>query len=113
LSPKPAAGSTEFDTLEIVTTPNEQFEEVTMAGIDEGKRLGYNPTRYLQMVKQYGAVGAAKRVLRPGPPSEGFVTLAYLKDRKDLTTEATAVQPQFQELFTDEELRIARERLGE
>ena len=44
-------------------TPNEQFEAVTLAGIDESKRLGYNPTRYLQMVKELGAVGAAKRVL--------------------------------------------------
>ena len=65
------------------------------------------------MVRELGAVAAAKRVLRAGPPSEGFVTLAYLKGRKDLTTEATAVQPQFRELFTGEELRIARERLGE
>ena len=42
--------------------PAELFEAVTLAGIEESKRLGYNPTRYLLMVKELGAVGAAKRV---------------------------------------------------
>lgn len=89
-----------------------RFEAATRAGIEEGKRLGYNPTRYQQMVKERGAVGAAKYVLRPGPPADGFVTLAHLNARPDLTTEYTALLPEFRELFTDDELAVAEARLG-
>jgi len=90
----------------------ERFEAVTLAGIEEGKRLGYNPTRYLQMVRERGAVGAAKQVLRPGPPADGFVTLAHLNSRPDLTTEYTALMPEFRSLFTNDELAVAESRLG-
>lgn len=90
-----------------------QFEAVTSHGIEEGKRLfNYNPTRYIVLVRQHGAVGAAKQVLRRGPIPDGFVTLAHINGRPDLTTEFTALLPEFQELFTDEELAVARERLG-
>lgn len=90
----------------------QRFQEVTLAGIEEGKRLGYNPTRYLLMVRERGAVGAAKHVLRPGPPAYGFVTLAHLHRRPDLTTEYTALMPEFRELFTADELAEAARRLG-
>ena len=93
-------------------TPAQRFEAVTMTGIQEGKRLGYNPTRYLMMVKERGAVGAAKQVLRPGPIPDGFTTLAHLHQRPDLTTEYTALIPEFRELFTDAELAEAEIRLG-
>lgn len=93
-------------------TPAERFEAVTLAGIAESKQLGCNPTRYLQMVRERGAVGAAKQVLRPGPPADGFVTLAHLNQRPDLTTEYTALMPEFRELFTDDELAVAESRLG-
>lgn len=90
----------------------ERFEAVTQAGIEEGKRLGYNPTRYLMLVRELGAVGAAKRVLRPGPAADGFVTLAHLKGRPDLTTEYTALMPEFHGLFTEDERAVAEGRLG-
>lgn len=93
-------------------TPEEQFEAVTFRGIEEGKRLfNYNPTRYIVMVRERGAVGAAKQVLRRGPIPDGFTTL-LINGRPDLTTEYTALMPEFQELFTEEELAVARERLG-
>lgn len=94
-------------------TPAQRFEAVTMAGIEEGKRLfNYPASRYLQMVRERGAVGAAKHVLRPGPPADGFVTLAHLNGRPDLTTEYTALLPEYRELFTDDELAEAQRRLG-
>ena len=92
-------------------TAEERFEAVTMRGIQEGKRLGYNPTRYLMTVKERGAVGAAKQVLREGPIPDGFTTLAHLHQRPDLTTEYTALIPEFRELFTEAELAIAERRL--
>lgn len=92
-------------------TAEDRFEAVQLAGIEEGKRLGYNATRYLMMVKERGAVGAAKQVLRPGPIPDGFVTLAHLHQRPDLTTEYTALMPEFRELFTEAELAVAERRL--
>jgi hypothetical protein len=92
----------------------QQFEDVTLRGIEEGKQLfSYNPTRYLQIVRERGALGAAKQVLRRGPIPDGFVTLAHINRRPDLATEYTALMPEFQELFTEEELTVARERLGQ
>jgi hypothetical protein len=64
------------------------------------------------MVRERGAVGAAKQVLRPGPPADGFVTLAHLNGRPDLTTEYTALMPEFRSLFTHDELAVAESRLG-
>ncbi|QZA16486.1 hypothetical protein K3U93_17665 [Mycobacterium malmoense] len=91
----------------------QRFEAVTLRGIEQGKRLfNYNPTRYIVMVRERGAVGAAKQVLRRGPIPDGFTTLAHINGRPDLTTEYTALMPEFQELFTEEELAVARERLG-
>jgi hypothetical protein len=94
-------------------TAAERFDADTWAGIDESKKLGYKPTRYIQMVKELGAVETAKRVLHNPTLADGFVTLAYLKGRPDLTTEALVVRYQDEGLFTDEELNTARTRLGE
>jgi hypothetical protein len=41
-------------------TAAEHFDADTWAGIDESKKLGYNPTRYIQMVKQLGAVARGR-----------------------------------------------------
>ena len=71
--------------------------------------LSYNATRFLQLVEAKGGVQAAKQLLT-GPPSEGFATL-WEKGRLDLSMEAHILQPEFQDLFTDAERRIAEERL--
>jgi hypothetical protein len=76
----------------------------------ESKRLGYNPTYFLQMLGEHGAVATAQRLLVGETPSEGFYTLAQ-KSRLDLTLEASVVKAKFRELFTDEELHVASARL--
>lgn len=93
-------------------TTAERFEADMTGDYPEQKRLGYNPTDWMMMVARHGAVGAAKRVLRPGPPPSGFVRLAWELNRPDLTVEHYALRPEYQELFTSDELAIARERLG-
>ena len=71
--------------------------------------LSYNATRFLQLVESRGGVDAAKQLLR-GPPSEGFATL-WEKGRLDLSMEAHILKPEFRELFTDAERRLAEGRL--
>ncbi|MBE1552927.1 hypothetical protein GGC64_007019 [Mycobacterium sp. OAS707] len=93
-------------------TDAERFEADLSAGIEESKRLGYNPTRFIQMVKQYGAVEATKRVVDTDQPSDGFVKLAYLMEppRPDLTSEQLVLNYPY--LFDDGVVEKARQRLG-
>ncbi len=71
--------------------------------------LSYSATRFLQLVEARGGVQAAKQLLN-GPPSDGFATL-WEKGRLDLSMEAHILEPEFRELFTEAERRIAEDRL--
>lgn len=95
-----------------VTQRVEQLAAATVASINECKQLNYSPTRWAQMVNERGALGAHKQVLRPGPPNDGFVTLAYDMNppHPELTAEYAALH-NFPDLFTEEELAVARGRL--
>ena len=73
--------------------------------------LGYNPTRFVQMLLRHGGRETARHILKPGPPHDGFATMLML-GRLDLTIEYLAVESRFRELFTDAELHVAEERLG-
>jgi hypothetical protein len=70
---------------------------------------GYNATRFLQMVNSRGGLQAA-RLLLHGPLTDGFAALWEL-GRLDITMEALILQATWSQLFTDEELEIARRRL--
>ena len=74
--------------------------------------VDYKPTRFLQMVSEHGGVEAARHLLRADTPSEGFITL-WAAGRLDLTVEAHVLKPEYADLFTEEERRIARRRLDE
>ena len=66
--------------------------------------LGYNPRRALNMVNQYGAVDAARRLLyMPGETSQGLETL-WEHHRLDLSIEALMLKPEFASLFTNRPL---------
>lgn len=91
----------------------ENFEADLWAGIEESRKLGYDPKRFIQLVKQHGAVEATRMVVDTARPADGFVTLAYLMvpPRPDLTSEQLVLN--YPELFSDEVVRKAQERLGE
>ncbi len=88
-----------------------RLEEDLWAGIEESKRLGYNPTRFIQMVKQHGAVEATRMVVDTPHPAEGFVKLAWVVTprRPDLTSEQLVLN--YPNLFSDDVVKKARERL--
>lgn len=98
----------------MVTAAEAHFHEDMIHGGEILKReIGYNPTRFNQMVAEYGGVEAAHRLLAPGAAtSEGFTTL-YLNERLGMSVEAHALLPWYQHLFTREELERARYRLTE
>ncbi len=72
--------------------------------------LGYRPTGMLQMIDRLGGIGTARRLLVL-PPSDGFGRLAMLS-RLDLAVESLVLEPRWYTVFTEEERRIARRRLG-
>lgn len=73
--------------------------------------IGYNATRFLQVVSQKGGLPAAKELLRKESTS-GFATL-YMEGRLDLSLEVYVLKDEYDSLFTDEEKRICKDRLNE
>ena len=72
----------------------------------------YRATRFLQLVEQRGGVAAAKQLLQSPGHSEGLTKLWELH-RLDLSMEALVLRAPWRDIFTDEELAIARRRLQE
>ena len=77
-----------------------------------GRETGYWAGYFLRSVKQYGGVGAARRLLERGGVSAGLAKLASL-NRLDLAMEALVLDPAYGVLFTEEERAIATRRLEE
>src|SRR3712207_5120502 len=75
------------------------------------KAVGYNASRFIQMVNDHGGVAAAKKLINDAQLHDGFTTLWELQ-RLDIAVEARALKPQFQSLFTDGELTTCRQRLA-
>ena len=88
-----------------------QFHRAMISIYETAKReLGYNATRFLQMISEHGGLAAARQLLWSDAPSEGFTTL-WEHGRLDLTVEAHVLDPEFASLFTDEDREQARARL--
>ncbi|NEA27520.1 hypothetical protein [Actinomadura bangladeshensis] len=88
-----------------------EFHRAMVAIYQTAKReLGYNATRFLQMVSNEGGLAAAKQLLWSDTPSDGFTTL-WDHGRLDLTVEAHVLRPEYEEFFTDADRQKARERL--
>lgn len=92
--------------------PTTRSFERDMASIyDRAKAAGYNATRFLTMVHEHGGLETAHRLLASADVSYGFGEL-WLMGRQDLTVEAHVLRPEYRSLFSDAQLRTARERLG-
>ena len=73
----------------------------------------YNATRYLNMLDNHAGLVTARLLINASSVSEGYVAL-WERDRLDLTVEALIHDnPEWQPLFTEEELDIIRKRLAD
>ena len=72
----------------------------------------YNATYFLRMINEHGGIATAKILINKKEPTDGFTKLWELGQLK-LTVEAHALRPEYQKLFTPEELDKARQRLRE
>lgn len=91
--------------------PDVEFTRRMLAGLDRlNREIGYRPTRFRLMVAEHGGVEAVRRLLAASGTSEGFATL-WAAQRLDLSVEAHALLPEFEQLFTDRERQEAKRRL--
>jgi hypothetical protein len=94
-----------------MTSPAEsQLEGELRRCVDECRALGYNPSYFVQMIDQLGALGCCRKLINDDRPSEGFTRLWELH-RMDLTVEAVALRAPYRALFTSSERLAARRRL--
>lgn len=70
------------------------------------KEIGYNPTRFNQMVAEHGGPEAVRLLLKGRDASDGFTTL-WEHGRLDMSCEAMASLPWYAQLFTDDQLMVA------
>jgi hypothetical protein len=88
-----------------------RFHRAMISIYETAKReLGYNATRFLQMISEQGGLATARQLLWSEAPSEGFTTL-WERNRLDLTVEAHVLLDEFAPLFTDQDREQARLRL--
>jgi hypothetical protein len=88
-----------------------QFHQALVDASQSAKKEAkYNATRFFQMLSEHGGLETARILLQASGVSEGYTKL-YEKNRLDLTVEYIVLQPQWRDLFTAEELEIARWRL--
>lgn len=87
-----------------------QFHQEMIRIYNEACKLGYRPTRFLQMVESLGGLQAARQLLSSEAPASGFERLWEL-GRIDLTVESLVLQEQWAHLFTEQELQEAERRL--
>ena len=89
------------------------FDERMRQIYDQAKEeCGYTATRFLQMVNADGGLSAAKKLLSTAAYSEGLTRL-WEEKRLDISMEATVLQKPWFDLFTEQELSIARKKLKE
>ena len=91
----------------------EQFhQEMLQLYRKAGEEIGYWAHRFLQKVKRVGGLQAAKDWLRPRTGvSPGLDRLARA-GRIELSVEALVLKDPWKCLFTEDELKIAHERLA-
>lgn len=76
------------------------------------KELKYNASRFIQLVSKEGGLRAAKQLISKSGGTYGFEVL-WENNRLDLSVEALVIRPEYQELFTEVEREVCRQRLNE
>jgi len=90
-----------------------QFHQAMLQIYEDARRLRppYYATRFLRMVREHGGRRAADTLLATGEPSEGFTELFLRGRRLDLSVEYLVLKHPWRDLFTADQLAVARKRL--
>jgi hypothetical protein len=92
----------------------EQFDQAVRGIYGAALKLKppYRAAYFLRMVNEHGGKATADRLLATNKPSEGFTEL-FLRGRENLrpSVEYLVLQKPWRDLFTAEQLAVARKRL--
>jgi len=75
-------------------------------------QYNYTPTIFINMINQYGAIEAVKKLINNPKPSSGYTKLWGL-NALNLSMEAIIQEEEWKCLFTDDECLKAKKRLIE
>ncbi len=87
-------------------------EELRAKMIQAKKECKYNPTRFNQMLAQYGGVETARRLIASARLSEGLSAL-WSCGRLDLSMEESVCKPEYAALFSETEIMYCKNILRE
>ena len=95
-------------------TKQRQFDMAMLEIYRRAKaEAGYTASIFFQMLADRGGVATAKYLINSEKPSEGYTNL-FQRGRLDLTVEAMVIEnSNWHDLFTEDELRKAKQRLAE
>jgi hypothetical protein len=95
----------------IMSDTERSWNRVMVSIYETAKReLGYNATRFIQMISERGGLQTARQLIWTESPSDGF-TFLWEHHRLDLTVEAHMLDDKYANLFSDEDRQRARDRL--
>jgi hypothetical protein len=87
------------------------FEIYIDNAIKEMKKLGYSPNYFIEMRKKYGTKEAIRMLIHNSKVQGGFLKLHEL-GRPELTMESIILEEQWFDLFSDEDRKVASNKLG-
>jgi len=88
----------------------DKFHSALISTVEIANSHGYYPAYFMKMLSQFGGLATAKHLLASNKAQEGLFRLYELKLLR-FSMEATVLREEFQYLFTNDELEIARQRL--
>ena len=91
---------------------SQQFEQRLVDSVRDSIELGYNPTRFTDMLNTWGGVGVAQRLVASGELQDGIKKLVAM-GHPELTMESIMLEPEFSAIFPGGELEAARWRLNQ
>ncbi len=91
---------------------NQFNEDMQNIYLTAKRELGYNATRFLQLISEKGGVKAAKLLIAKDGGTYGFEVL-WENNRLDLSVEAHVLKEKYSELFSEVEKEMCRKRLSD
>ena len=79
---------------------------------DKQRQVMRDPIRFRGMLVNRGGLATAIQMLESSTPGDGFMVL-WEKGESHLSVEALVLTEPWRNLFTDEQLTVARSRLGQ
>jgi len=86
------------------------FEQRIWSAIEEMNEFQYKPQYLINMISKYGVINAVKRLVLNPSISQGLERLKK-EDALHLSLESIVLEPEWKNIFTENERNIARKKL--